>query len=141
MEYINIEKGYTKENLTEIAKTIKSGGIVVAPTDTVYGIVANALDEKAVSKIYEIKQRDISNPMNILVSNIKMIKKSVQKITKTEKKIIENFFPGPLTIVFKKKKIIPDIVTAGIDTVGVRMPENKFMLDLIENLRNTDSCD
>jgi len=139
MEYINIEKGYTKEEIEKIAEIIKNGKILVLPTDTVYGIAANALDVNAVKKIYELKKRNNNKPINILVSNIEMVKKAVKEISEVEEKIIEQFFPGALTIVFKKSKLIPDIVTSGLDTIGIRMPENKFLLELIESVRNANS--
>ena len=78
MKYIDIKKDYTKKDLSLIADIIKSGGIVIIPTDTVYGIAADAMNEDAVRRIYEIKGRDFSNPMNVLVSNLNMVK-SVSK--------------------------------------------------------------
>lgn len=140
MKYINIEDGYTKKDIKEVAESINRGEVVILPTDTVYGIVANALNEKAVSKIYEIKKRDKKKPMNILVSNIEMIRKNVKNITEAEERIIKEFFPGALTIIFEKNSLIPDIVTGGLDTIGIRMPENKFLLELIDTLRNANCC-
>lgn len=134
MEYISIKNGYTKQNLIDIKEIIKSGKIAILPTDTVYGIAANALNEEAVLKIYKVKKRNIKKPMNILVSNIEMIRKSVKKLTKIEEKIIEKYFPGALTIIFEKSDLIPKVVTGGLDTIGIRMPENKFLLELIEEL-------
>lgn len=136
MKHINIKDGnYTKDKLEEIAKIVKSGGIAIIPTDTVYGIVADALNENAVKKIYDLKQRDMSNPMSVLVSDISMIKKITKNISSQEEEIINNFFPGALTIIFNKSNIVPNIVTAGLDTIGVRMPNNKFILELIKTLK------
>lgn len=118
--------------LEKASNIIKNGGLVIFPTETVYAIGANALDESAVERIYIAKDRDKKNPINILVSNIKMIENITGNITDLEYKIIENFFPGPITIILKKKDCIPSVVTAGGDTVGIRMPANRIAIDLIE---------
>ena len=141
MEYIDIKsKQYLKEDIEKAAKIIRSSGCIVVPTDTVYGIATSALDEDAVKKIYNLKQRKFTKPINILVSNFEMIKNSVKNISLEEEKIIKKFFPGALTIVFEKNEKIPGIVTAGLSTVGVRMPKNKFLLELIEFIRSS-TCD
>ena len=133
-KYLDIQNGYTKSILNEIANVIKNGGIVIFPTDTVYGIGANGLDKKAVEKLYNIKKRDLKNPTNLLVSNIKMIEDITQNISPVEYELMEKFFPGPFTIILEKKSIIPDIVTANSKFVGVRIPNNKFLKDLITHL-------
>ena len=131
-KYLDLKenKDYTK--LKEPAEIIKNGGIVVFPTETVYGIGANALNEQAVKKLYEIKQRPIDKPISLLVSSIDMVEKVAKDITKLEYGLIQEFFPGPLTIILKKRDIVPDIVTAVGDTVGIRMPANEIALKLIE---------
>lgn len=134
MKYIDIKLGYSKEEIIEVSNVIKAGGIVILPTDTVYGLACDVMNEEAIKKIYDLKGRSFSNPMNILVSNIDMIRKVTKRISKKEEEIIERFFPGPLSIIFKKNEVVPNIVTAGLDTIGIRMPENDFLLELIENL-------
>lgn len=111
---------------------LKKGGIVLFPTETVYGIGTNGLDEKAVEKIYSIKKRDRKNPTNLLVSNMKMVETIAQDISPIEYKLMEAFFPGPFTIILKKKKIVPNIVTANSDLVGVRMPDSSIAKKLVE---------
>lgn len=111
---------------------IKQGKIVVFPTETVYGIGTNGLDEKAVRKLYEVKKRPLNKPISLLVSNMEMVKSIAKDITELEYKIMEKFFPGPLTIILKKKDIVPDIVTAGQDTVGIRMPSGEIAKKLVE---------
>lgn len=118
--------------LDQAAELIKQGKIVVFPTETVYGIGTNGLDEKAVKKLYEVKQRPLNKPITLLVSNMEMVESVAKDITETEYKIMEKFFPGPLTIILKKKEIVPDIVTSGQDTVGVRMPSGEIARKLIE---------
>ena len=131
-KYLNLknETDYTK--LQEPAKIIKQGGIVIFPTETVYGIGANGFDENAIKKVYEVKKRPISNPISLLVNSIDMINEVAKDITEVEYNLIKRFFPGPLTIILKKKDIIPDVLTANSDTVGIRMPANEIALKLIE---------
>lgn len=116
------------------------GEFWILPTDTVYGIVADSRDIKAVKRIYDVKKRPRSNPINILVSNENMIKSVTRNISYLERKAIKEFFPGALTIIFEKNKKISDIITAGLDTVGIRMPDNSFLLELIEYIRTSNCC-
>jgi len=118
--------------LEKAAQLIKQGKIVVFPTETVYGIGTNGLNEQAVKKLYEVKQRPLNKPISLLVSNMEMVNEIAKDITKIEYKIMEKFFPGPLTIILKKKDIVPDIVTAGQDTVGIRMPSGEIARKLVE---------
>lgn len=131
-KYLNLEKNPKYINLKEPAQIIQEGGIVIFPTETVYGIGVNGLNETAIKKLYEVKQRPINKPISLLVNSIEMIEKVAKDITEIEYDLIKRFLPGPLTIVLKKKDIVPDIVTAGFDTIGIRMPENKIALKLIE---------
>lgn len=93
MEYIYLNKENEKSAIEKAVRVIKSGGIVIVPTDTVYGIAADAQNENAVRKIYELKNREFSNPCNILVSNIEMIKNVTSQISKKEEEIACNYFP------------------------------------------------
>lgn len=118
--------------IEEAGKLIKEGKIVIFPTETVYGIGTNGLDEKAVRKLYEVKQRPLNKPISLLVANIEMVNMIAKDITETEYKIMKNFFPGPLTIILKKKEIVPNIVTADKDTVGIRMPRGEIARKLVK---------
>ena len=120
------------KNLKIAANIIKKGGIVIFPTETVYGIGTNGLDEEAVKKLYEVKDRPLNKPISLLVSNFDMINQVAKDITEMEYKIMKNFFPGPLTIILNKKSCVPDILTANGNTVGIRMPDNEIALKLIE---------
>ncbi len=133
-KYSNQKNGLIEQEIAEAAQEIKNGNIVLFPTETVYGIGANALNEKAVKKIFEAKGRASDNPLIVHVSNIEMVKNIVKEINNIEKKLIEKFWPGPLTIIFNRKseKIIPNVVTANLNTVGIRMPSNKIAKELIE---------
>jgi len=119
-------------SIKEAAEIIKSGRLVAFPTETVYGLGANALDETAARKIFEAKGRPSDNPLIVHVSDAKMLSDIVQKAPETAYKLIEKFWPGPLTIIFKKKPIIPDFVSGGLDTLGVRMPDNDLAIRLIK---------
>lgn len=117
----------------DLFNIIKNGGIAVIPTDTVYGIVCDALNEESVRRIYEIKNRDYSKAMIVLVSDFEMLNKFVADISDVEQRLINNFWPGPLTIIFKKKNI-PDIVTANKEEIGIRMPNDEKLLELIKKI-------
>ena len=120
------------KKLNEISNIIKNGGVVVFPTETVYGIGTNGLNEIAIKKLYDIKKRTLNKPISLLVSNIEMINQVAKDITDKEYKLIKKFFPGPLTIVLNKKDNVPDILTANSCKVGVRMPKNEIALKLID---------
>ena len=129
--YLDLKNNTDYTKLIEPAKIIKNGGLVIFPTETVYGVGANGLNKNAIKKIYEAKQRPLNKPISLLVSNIDMIENVAKDITNIEYSIIEKFFPSPLTIILKKKETIPDILTAGSDTIGIRMPANDIALNLI----------
>ena len=131
-KYINLKTELNYEKLKRPAKIIRDGGIVIFPTETVYGIGTNGLDEKAIKKIYEVKQRSFNKPISLLVNNIEMVNKIAKNISKLEYEIMETFFPGPLTIILEKRSIIPNILTANTNTVGIRMPSSEIAKKLIE---------
>lgn len=133
-KYSNQKNKINEEEIKEAAEEIKKGNLVLFPTETVYGIGANALDAEAVKKIFIAKNRAQDNPLIVHVSSIEMVEKIVKEITPLEKKLMERFWPGPLTIIFKRKseKIIPNVVTANLDTVGIRMPSNEIAKKLIQ---------
>jgi len=118
------------EVLEYAADVLKRGGTVVFPTETVYGLGANALDEEAANKIFIAKGRPQDNPLIIHVAD-KNIEEYVEDITEDAKLLMDAFWPGPLTIIFKKSRAIPDIITAGLDSVAVRLPSNKIASELI----------
>jgi L-threonylcarbamoyladenylate synthase len=121
-------------DIKKVVECIRSGGTVIFPTETVYGIGANALDKEAISKIFIAKGRPQDNPLIVHIANYNMLKDIVQmdKVTRVEKELMDAFWPGPFTIILPKKNVLPNNVTAGLDTVGVRMPDNVIALKLIE---------
>ena len=114
------------------ADFIKKGEVAAFPTETVYGIGANAYDEKAVRKIFKAKGRPADNPLIVHIARKKDISVLAKEITPSAKKIIGEFFPGPVTVILKKNEIVPDIVTAGLDTIAIRMPSSKIARELIK---------
>jgi len=135
-KYIDFKNNYNLDELKIASEFIKKGEVVIFPTETVYGIGADGLNSEAVLKIFEAKGRKMDNPLILHVSSIEMIEKIACDITPLEYKLIECFFPGPLTVILKKKKIVPSCVSGNLETVGIRMPSNKIAHDLIE-LSNT----
>ena len=129
---INLKNCKDYQKLRYPAIIAKNRGIVVFPTETVYGIGTNGLDKEAVERLYKIKERPLNKPISLLVSDFEMIEKVAKDISETEYKIMKKFFPGPLTIILNKKDIVPDIVTSGGSTVGIRMPEEEITRKLIE---------
>lgn len=129
--YIDLKNITDYSNLKVVGKIIKNGGLVLFPTETVYGLGANGLDENAVKKIYKAKGREQDNPLILHVSNFDMVSKIAKNITDIEYTLMKAFWPGPFTIILDRTEIVPDIVTAGLDTVGVRMPSGKIAKELI----------
>ncbi len=118
--------------IEEAARIIRESGLVAFPTETVYGLGANGLDEIAVRRIFAAKGRPSDNPLILHVCNTKQVKTLAAKIPVKAEKLMKKFWPGPLTFVLKKTEIVPDIVTAGLDSVAVRMPKNRIAKDLIK---------
>lgn len=123
----------SEKEIIEAAKIIKNGGLVAFPTETVYGLGADALNPHAVAKIFEAKERPSFDPLIVHIADIDNLNVLAQEINENVYKLAEKFWPGPLTIVLPKKPIVPDIVTSGLDTVGIRMPNNVIALSLIRN--------
>ncbi len=120
-----------KDAIRQAAEVIRSGGIVVFPTETVYGLGANALDEYAVKKIFIAKGRPTDNPLIVHISDRAMLDSLVSRVTPSAEKLLNAFWPGPLTIVFPKKEHVPLITTGGLETIAVRMPDHQIAQDLI----------
>ncbi len=125
-------KTIVTDSIKIAAGFIKKGENAALPTETVYGLGANAYDEKAVKKIFKAKGRPSDNPLIVHVASKKDIQLLAREIPETTKKIIKAFFPGPLTIILKKNEIIPGVVTSGLDTIAIRMPSSKIARDFIK---------
>lgn len=133
-KYFNEKEKINIKNLEEIADGIKNGKTVVFPTETVYGIAANALDEIACEKIFKIKNRPDNKALIVLISNYDILEKIVNPVSKLERKLMKAFWPGALTIILEKNKEcnISNVVTAGKNNIGVRMTSGKIAKLLVE---------
>ena len=112
------------EEIKKQAEILRAGETVIFPTETVYGLGANALDEEAVSKIYKAKGRPSDNPLIVHIGDKKQVYNLVQSVTKEAEIVMDKFWPGPITIILNKKDIIPKRTSGGLDTVAIRMPSN-----------------
>lgn len=120
------------EKLKKAGSILKNGGLVAIPTETVYGLAANALDGEAVKKIYQAKGRPSDNPLIVHISDLSQWKELVRDIPEKAMKLAEKFWPGPLTIILSKSELVPDEVSGKLDTVAVRMPSNEIARAIIE---------
>jgi len=120
------------EVILKAAEIIRRGGIVAFPTETVYGLGANGYNPLAVARVFEVKRRPFFNPLILHVADPADVRKLVKEIPSNAKKLIERFWPGPVTIVLLKEENIPDIVTAGLPSIAVRMPDHPMALSLIK---------
>jgi L-threonylcarbamoyladenylate synthase len=121
----------TREALERAAEIIRSGGLVAFPTETVYGLGANALDTDAVARIYEAKGRPFASPLIVHVLDEVAARALASEWPKQAQQLAQRFWPGPLTLVLRKAETVPDLVTAGLDSVGIRVPANPVALALI----------
>jgi len=124
--------GISQEQIAHATRLLRAGKLVAFPTETVYGLGANALDAAAVERIYETKGRPHSSPIIVHVSDYAMVRSVACDWPEAAQKLAEKFWPGPLTLVLTKSDEVPDVVTAGLGTVGVRMPAHSVALALIE---------
>lgn len=122
----NWRNGIDLNELNNVKKALDNGELVIFPTETVYGIGANAFDEDAASKIYKAKGRPSDNPLIVHVSDKHMLMDCVKNVSRIEEKLINAFMPGPFTLILEKNICIPDEVTANLNTVAIRMPSNEI---------------
>lgn len=118
--------------LRQAADFLQAGEVVAVPTETVYGLAANALDAEAVRRIYAVKRRPAHNPIIVHVADLAMARRCVAEWPAVASRLARSFWPGPLTLVLRRAEAIPDVVTAGGATVGVRWPRHPFVQRLIE---------
>lgn len=120
------------DKLNKAAELIRNGALVAVPTETVYGLAGNGLDEKAVKEIYEVKGRPAVKPLSIMVPGKEAMREYCEDVPPQAEKLAEKFWPGPLTIVLKSKDIVPEIVRAGGGTVGLRCPAHPKTLEALK---------
>ena len=120
------------KGVEDLAKRLRDGEVIGFPTETVYGLGADATNKDAVVRIFEAKDRPSDNPLICHIADKEQIGDIVKEITPVAHKLIDAFMPGPITVIMKKSDVIPDEVTAGLDTVGVRMPSNQAAHDFLK---------
>ena len=123
---------YTKMDKQEIINILMTGGILAFPTDTVFGL-ACAMDKDAIKKVYKVKGRDFKKPLPVMCSGPEMISR-IAVVNEKAERIMERFMPGALTMVFQKKDDLDECFTQGMNTVGIRVPDDEWILDLIRQL-------
>ena len=121
-----------KEEIKKQAKLLKEGKTVIFPTETVYGLGANALEESAVKKIYEAKGRPSDNPLIVHIYDKSEVYKLAKNISEKAEVVMDTFWPGPITIILNKRDIVPKTTSGGLDTVAIRMPSNEIARELIK---------
>lgn len=132
-KYYNFKDNVTENELNEIIEILKNDGIIIFPSETVYGIACNALSSIGIDKIYKVKNRPFEKHLNIFVSNTSEINKYAYVTSKLEEKIINNYMPGAITIILKSKNVLNSIAFED-DTIGIRIPDNKIMLELLKRI-------
>jgi len=117
--------------ITSAARIVIGGGVIVYPTETVYGLGANALDEQAILRVFQIKKRPLSMPIFLAVSNFEMLEK-VAEVSERDLDLLREILPGPVSVLVRKRSIVPDILTAGSPLVGIRYPDHETALRIID---------
>jgi len=117
--------------IASAARYVVGGGVIVYPTETVYGLGANALDEQAVMRVFQIKKRPLSKPLFLAVSNFEMLM-NVAEVSQDDLELLKQLLPGPVSVLVRKKDIVPDILTAGSPLVGIRYPDHETALRIID---------
>ena len=133
-KYFDWKNNVDESELNKIKEILDNDGVIIFPTDTVYGIACNCFSEKAIKKIFDIKKRPENKPINVLSNNLDKIKLVSRNINEKEKFLIDKYMPGALTIILDKNEKVSDILTAGLDTIGVRIPKNNISLRIFENV-------
>ncbi|MDO5541060.1 MAG: L-threonylcarbamoyladenylate synthase [Eubacteriales bacterium] len=128
----DMKQGIDRDAIKTAGSILKDGGLVAFPTETVYGLGADALDEQAAKRIYAAKGRPSDNPLIVHIAKIEDLYKIAESVPLKARTLAERFWPGPLTMIFRKKECVPDGTTGGLGTVAVRMPKDDIALALIE---------
>ena len=121
-------------NIDKIVEIINSSGLVISPTDTVYGIMGDALNKESIKNVYDVKHRDYKKPLILLMSSIDMIKEYTLDISEDEMNLMKKFFPGCMTLLLRRNSKVDGMICNNGEYVGVRIPDNKDLLSIIEKL-------
>jgi L-threonylcarbamoyladenylate synthase len=128
MEIIPLEKGLG-EAVLRASGALRQGGVIIYPTDTLYGLGADAFSDEAVDKVYEIKGRDERKPTHAVFADMEMVREYAE-LNDAAERLAKRFFPGPLTLILRKKPHVQSGIGRGIETIGVRIPDNEFCIEL-----------
>ncbi len=129
-----MDKGIISSNIEKAVAILRNNDLVAIPTETVYGLAGNIYSEEAIRKIFEVKQRPLFNPLIVHIHSIDQLDKIAKIIPEKAKRLAQTFWPGSLTLVLEKSEVIPDVVTAGKSTVGIRMPNHPVTRELLSKL-------
>lgn len=121
-------------NIDKICEVINNGGIVITPTDTIYGIMGDSLNEDVIRKVFEIKKRPFNKPLLLLMDSFEMVEQYTEEISEKERLLMDRYWPGLVTFILKKNDKVSELITSGNDTVGIRIPNNKDLLEIIRRL-------
>lgn len=121
-------------NIDKICEVINNGGIVITPTDTIYGIMGDSLNENVIRKVFEIKKRPFNKPLLLLMDSFEMVEQYTEEISEKERLLMDRYWPGLVTFILKKNDKVSELITSGNDTVGIRIPNNKDLLEIIRRL-------
>jgi L-threonylcarbamoyladenylate synthase len=119
----------------QATRILRNGGLVIAPTETFYGILADARSRKAIERLVQLKERDYGNPIPLIAGDVIVVNSAAAALPRRFKTLTEEFWPGPLTLVLKAAKGFPDGITAGTETIGIRIPDQSTALDLAKFYR------
>lgn len=122
-------------DIDKIVEVINNGGLVITPTDTIYGIMGDALNEDVIRRVFDVKQRPYNKPLLLLMDSFEMVDNYTEELSEVERKLINKFWPGLVTFILKKNEKVSNLITAGNDTVGIRIPNNKDLLEIIRRLK------
>ena len=120
-----------KADISAAIEALKEGKVIIYPTDTLYGLGADIYSESAIKKVFEIKKRPSKMPISVAVSDIEEIKK-IANVNSTAEILINSFLPGKLTLILKKKSLVSDLITGGLEKVAIRIPDNKIALEILQ---------
>ena len=124
----------SSKSIDEAVSVLSGGGVVAIPTDTLYGIAAAALDESAVQRVFDVKERGLSSPLPLFVSDVDDFHEFGLRVPDVARELAAAFWPGKLTIVVERSSRVPDIVTGGLDTVGLRIPDHPVPREIVARL-------
>lgn len=122
-------------DIDKIVEVINNGGLVITPTDTIYGIMGDALNEDVIRRVFDVKQRPYNKPLLLLMDSFEMVENYTEELSEMERKLINKFWPGLVTFILKKNDKVSNLITVGNDTVGIRIPNNKDLLEIIRRLK------